>query len=162
MDDAHPWTGRFEGREAFKHALCLALERSTAAAGAPMLWCDPNFADWPLQDPDVCQRLHVWALAGGRLRLLASDYAGVVAAARFVTWRRQWDHRIAARCSGRQHAEQTPSVLLLHDAYLWRAEGGGHRFVVSTDLGERTRWQERVESLWQTSVSAFPASTLGL
>lgn len=139
-----------------------ALERATADAWPSLWWCDPDFQDWPLEERAVCEALQTWALAGGRLRMLATDFAPLQArAARFVAWRRLFNHRFEARATGRPPTIEVPSLLIAPDAYLWRADNG-RSFVISGDLGERTRWMEQMESLWQQSTPSFPATTLGL
>lgn len=154
--------GRFEGRTAFREAVQAAVERAASQRWSTMLWSDPDFRDWPLNDRALCEALQAWALGGGRLRMLASDFASLRSQApRFLQWRQQWDHRFEARASGRHRQAETPTLMMVPGAYLWRAETG-RAFVVSADAGERARWSEQIESLWQQSTPGLPATTLGL
>ena len=154
---------RLSGRLAFQHAVREAIEQA-ADHGLPwMFWCDLDFADWPLKERAVVETLQRWALGGGRLRMLASDFRGVQQhAARFVTWRRQWDHRFEARSSGRSRGGDTPCVLLTPEKMLLRLAPEAPVFVWTSDRARRTQMADHLESLWQQSVSAFPATTLGL
>ena len=164
MTEDEAWReGRFEGLEAFRQAIRSAVRRAADEGWSSMLWCDPDFRDWPLGEQAVCADLQRWALRGGQLRMMAADFRHVQSAQhRFVVWRRQWDHRFQARATGRQKHAQTPCHLLAPGAGLWRADPVHGGFVISTDTGLRVRWQETLESLWQQSTVAFPASTLGL
>ena len=159
-----PWSeGRFDGREAFRQSLRDALAHVRLHQLPWMFWSDPDFEDWPLEERDFVEQLQAWALQGGRLRMLASDFRGVQRrAARFVVWRKQWDPRFEARASGRARVAETPGVLLTPDRMLWRLVPERQVFVVTADRPQRTQISDQLESLWQQSVAAFPATTLGL
>lgn len=160
---AWPAEGRQHGREAFRQAVRATVAHAATLGVPQMFWCDPDFADWPLTEPGVVASLHTWALGGGRLRMLASDFRGVQAhCARFVHWRRQWDHRFEARSCGKARASELPSVLLAGDHALLRLDAQQGVFVVTTERARRAQTEQTLDSWWQAAVSAFPASTLGL
>lgn len=164
MDEPLAWVpGRHTGREAFRAAVRGAIVQAEAEAWPWMAWSDPDFRDWPLEEKAVVDGLHAWCLGGGRLRMLASDFAAAHATfARLVAWRRQWDHRVEARASGRQRRDETPTLLLTPQALLWRADPLHSACVVSDDRALVAQWRQTYESLWQQSIPAFAASTLGL
>lgn len=160
---AWPPEGRHHGREVFRQAIRDTVAHAAAQGLTQMWWCDPDFHDWPLEELALVEDLQAWALGGGRLRMLASDFAGVQAhQARFVRWRRQWDHRFEARSLGRSRAGEMPSGVLVADRLLLRLDGSSSVFVVTTDRARRAQTEEHWATLWSQAVAAFPASTLGL
>jgi len=164
MDEAQGWQpGRHTGREAFRAAVYGALRQAVAESWPWMAWSDPDFKAWPLHEAALVDALHQWCLAGGRLRMLASDFSEIQShCPRLQVWRRQWDHRLEARASGRARREVTPSLLLTPSAALWLAPADAPVCVMTEDAAQRAQWQQDYESLWQTSTAAFPATTLGL
>lgn len=139
------------------------MAQARAQGVSHMWWCDPDFADWPLHEASVVAQLQAWSLAGGRLRMLASDFRHVQAhAPRFLRWRQLWDHRFEARATGRVRWAETPSVWLGGEQVLLRLDPVVNTFVFSTDPARRAQTEEVLQSLWQQSVVALPASTLGL
>ena len=80
------------------------------------------------------------------------------AAPRFLRWRQQWDHRFEARATGRSRWAETPSLWLGGDRLLLRLDTGGSAFVVTTERARRAQTEEVLQSLWQQSVAALPAS----
>ena len=156
--------GRLEGRESFREAVRQAIRRMADGTAGTVWWCDPDFADWPLTEATVVGDLQRWMLAGGRLRLLAADFRYLQGhAARFVRWRRDWDHRIDARSLRRDVAAGEPvSVLWTPNGQLRRLDDRRFSCVASSDAGELLRMQEWLQSVWQQGTPAFAATTLGL
>ncbi|NIC41773.1 hypothetical protein [Aquabacterium sp. A08] len=158
-----PADGRHSGRADFQQALRACIAQAQAERVGQMWWCDPDFADWPLHEAAVVAQLQAWSLAGGRLRMLASDFRHVQAhAPRFLRWRQLWDHRFEARATGRSRWAETPSLWLGGERLLLRLDAVGSAFFVTTERARRAQTEERLQSLWQQSVVALPASTLGL
>lgn len=156
-------SGRQQGLHALREAVRQAIALADSQQIGRMLWCDRDFADWPLEERAVVEALQRWALGGGRLEMLASDFRPLQArAARFVQWRRQWDHRFEARALGRQRPDEVPTVLRLGDQMLLGLDAEQRLFVVTADRSRIAQTDEHCRSLWQQAVPAFPASTLGL
>lgn len=133
--------------------------------GARRLWfTDPDFADWPLNDPDLLALLSPWLrLPQRQLVLLAERYDEVVRhQPRFVAWRRDWAHAVVAWTP-----QDTPA-----DLPTWLLDDGP----VCVVLADRVRWRGRcaldprevhlrrqeVDAVLQRSESAFPVNQLGL
>ena len=155
--------GRFEGRQAFQTGVRAMFSRAADTGWRDMLWCDPDFADWPLGERAVVEGLQRWARPGRRLMLLAAGYREMERFhARFVHWRRQWDILIDARQAPRADASGMPSLLLGGDRVLHRLDMERCRGWVSDDPAVRLRLKEQVEDLRRRSAPAFPATTLGL
>jgi hypothetical protein len=143
-------------RAAFADAIRWGLQ-AAAAHGARRIVCtDPDFADWPLDDPTLLQGLTAWLrLPQRRFVLLARRYGELPRRQpRFVAWRRHWAHAIEAWQPPDDLAADLPT-LLVADAARWRGR---------CDLDERTAmlWREQIDAILQRSEPGFPVYTLGL
>jgi hypothetical protein len=153
-----------DSRAQFQVAVRSALAR-IAEAGARDIWlCDEDFADWPLNDPQILEHLSQWAGAHRRCTVLAGRYDILQRQyPRWVQWRRQRSHVVHCMAPDESHASALPSLLLapgcvtlrLIDRERWRGS-------LSTDLADAVRERERLDAILQRSVEAFPSSTLGL
>jgi len=153
-----------DSRSGFIAAVHEALDHAMAQRARRMLWADTDFADWPLDDARLLQRLTDWLrLPQRQLILLASDYRHLGASARFVACRRLWSHAIAAYAPAEEDLAQLPCLLLadghvlvrLLDKTRWR---GG----ISSDPSVLRRAAEQTDALLQRSLPAFAVTTLGL
>lgn len=155
--------GRFDGRLAWSHLLHQALDLALRDRVHHLIWCDPDFVDWPLGERAFNDKLHAWAHAGGQLSLLALDYRRLVQRhARFVQWRTTWLHRVEARAAPRELQEGFPT-LVCHSG--WGAQRTATSQPAVLAFTEPARVQGLVlqwQTLWERSSTAFPATTLGL
>jgi len=125
---------------------------------------DRHFADWPLDEPAVLDRLAAWLRPGGRcLHLVGLDFATTARALpRFARWRRDWSHRIEvwtpvdglmpAALRGLVTADLAWHWLAAPD---WRLRQLGHPVQIRVFYEEVADFLQRCESAW-------PATTLGL
>jgi hypothetical protein len=149
----------------FGAAVLWALQVSVAAGARRIVWVDPDFADWPLDEPALHDALTAWLrLPGRRLVLLADDYGGVPRLQpRFVAWRRSWSHAVEAWTPADGPAGDLPTLAIddgsvcVHviDAQRWRG-----RAVI--DARATRLWRDQVDALLQRCETAFPIQTLGL
>jgi hypothetical protein len=162
MSDVGP---RIDSSPALVAALHWGFE-TAIGAGARCLTCvDASFEAWPLDDPQLLQRLGAWLrLPQRRLVLLAADYGTVPARhPRFNAWRRDWAHAIQAWQPPAEMAPDLPTLLLddrcvsvhLIDPAHWRGRA-------SQDARAARLWQERIDAVVQRSEPTFPANVLGL
>lgn len=159
-----PDHGVIDTRAQFQAAVRSAFAQM-GAAGVREIWlCDEDFADWPLNDPEVIENLSNWASAHRRCTVLAGRYDRLQRQhPRWVQWRQQRSHVVHCRAPDASIANPLPCVLLapgcvtlrLIDRELWRGS-------LSVDLADAGRERERLDALMQRSVEAFPSSTLGL
>ncbi len=159
-----PTDGVIDTRAQFQAAVRSAFAQ-IAATGTRDIWmCDDDFAEWPLNDPQVIEHLSNWASAHRRCTVLASRYDSLQRQhSRWVQWRRQRSHVVHCLAPDESQTNPLPCVLLapgcvtlrLIDRERWRGS-------ISTDLGPAVRERERLNALMQRSVDAFPSSTLGL
>ncbi len=148
-------------RAALRWGFATAIDR-----GARVITCvDPDFAEWPLSDPELLEQLTAWLRLPQRsLVLLAAGYDEVPRRhPRFTAWRRDWAHVLQAWQAPAEMAGDLPSVLLdersvnvqLIDATHWRGRA-------QIDLRSTHLWHERIDVVLQRAERAFAVNTLGL
>lgn len=147
------------------HAALLAGLDEAHAASAPELWLvDRDFANWPLGDRAVVERLQAWITSRRQLRLLALDFRGLgERAPRWVAWRRPWAHAVSCFEIHPELAGEVPSLLLLPGRLAVRLfDPDRYRGSVERAPVELVRCRELVDALSQRASPAFPVTTLGL
>jgi hypothetical protein len=155
--------GPFGGRSEFTELIRQALGFAALKGWREIIWCDPDFADWPLGERAVAQALQDWSKAGRKLTLLAKNYDEVQRRhMRFVTWRRTWSHLVECRAMGASPAIDLPSAFwgpawAFERADLQRCTG-----IASAAAVSRVALKARLNALLLKSVPAFPATILGL
>jgi hypothetical protein len=157
--------GHYAGRETFRQLLCEGLLAVTRTDVTELILSDPDFSDWPLDDPAVVQALHQWMLAGRpcKVTLLAASYDQVVRRhALFVRWRVQWAHKIECRRWREGNPLDLPSLL-------WTPQWAMRRDDLDRCTGQarcEPRWRvtmrEHLQEWLRNSTAGFPASVLGL
>jgi hypothetical protein len=154
-----------DSRSGFIAAVHEALDRALAQRARRMLWADSDFAEWPLDDPALLQRLTDWLrLPQRQLVLLASDYELLRRRhARFVACYRMWSHVIAAFAPAEDDVAQLPCLLLADRTVLVQLLDKDHwRGWSSAEPASLRLAREQTEALLQRSESAFAVTTLGL
>jgi hypothetical protein len=156
--------GRFEGRQAFQQLVRDALECAAREGWRELVLSDVNFHDWPLGERAVDASLQQWARSGRSITLLAVDYEEIVRRhARFVHWRRRWDHIIVCRRAARADPLELPSVLWSPGWVLQRLDPGRCVGVTGAEPERRVMLRETLDE-WveRKSSPGFPATVLGL
>ncbi|MFM9922509.1 hypothetical protein VLK31_05910 [Variovorax sp. H27-G14] len=155
--------GRFDGREAFDTILRGALASAAREGWQEIVFSDPDFADWPLGERASIEALQAWAASGRRLVLLAQRFDVLERGhARFVPWRRMWDHIVECRASGKAVGSEVPSAIWTPTWFVHRIDPERSRGLSSTDAPARRALRERIDASWRLARPAFAASTLGL
>ena len=153
-------TSRAEFHAALRQAFAEA-----AAAGSRDLWlADNDFADWPLGERDVIERLSEWAASNRWLTLVANSFDEVARRhPRWVTWRRQWSHVVSCRANTELEAGEVPMLLIASGTVTVRLSDPLHyRGRISHDRAEELRCKELIDAVLQRSEEAFPATSTGL
>lgn len=154
-----------DGREAFRAALIATLDHA-AQQGARRIWlCDPDFAAWPLGQPDCVDAFSRWVTGAERLTVIAASFSHVaVHCPRWVAWRRRWSHKVDCR----QLREGEPMVL---PSMLYAPPLVALRML---DLARYTRGRllrgeadlaacgELIDAVLHRSEEGFPLTTIGL
>jgi hypothetical protein len=154
-----------DSRSAFVNAVHEAVDLALARRARRMLWADSDFADWPLDDPALLQRLTDWLrLPQRQLVLLASDYEDLRRRrARFVACFRLWSHVISAHSPAEDDVAQLPCLLLADRTVLVQLLDKSHwRGWTSIEPTSLRAWQEHTDAVLQRSESTFAVTTLGL
>ncbi|WP_426145480.1 hypothetical protein [Polaromonas sp. DSR2-3-2] len=155
--------GRFSGRSEFAGLVRQAMAAAAAQGWREMIWCDPDFGDWPLGERAVAQALNDWAGGGRKLTLLAEHYDAVLRQhARFVTWRRTWAHVVECRKSGAASRGCLPSAFWSPAWVFERLDSPRCTGVAGADLVRRIALKERLSEHLSSSSAGFPATVLGL
>lgn len=159
-----PASHLIQSRTEFQDALRSAFA-DIAAAGSREIWmCDADFADWPLNEPEVVENLSRWAMGHRICTIVALSYDQIVRRhPRWVQWRRERSHMVRCRTPDEADRVDVPCVLLAPGTLSLRlVDRDLYRGSVSTAIADATRDRDRLDALMQRSVDAFPASTLGL
>lgn len=152
-------------RSEFAAAVHEALDRVLAQQARQMLWVDADFADWPLDDAALLQRLLDWLrLPQRQLLLLASDYDVLRRRhPRFTVLYGLWSHAITARAPALDETAALPCLLLAERTVAVHLVDKAHwRGWIGTDPARLRWWQERSDALLQRAQAAFPVTTLGI
>ncbi|MGJ7530972.1 hypothetical protein [Variovorax sp. GB1P17] len=155
--------GRFDGREAFDAILRRALSAAAQQGWKEIVFSDPDFADWPLGERASIEALQAWSASGRRFMLLAQRFDILERGhARFVPWRRMWDHIIECRATGKAAGAEVPSAIWTPSWFVHRIDPERSRGVSGSDPAARRALREAIDECWRRGRPAFPASTLGL
>ncbi|MBJ2160099.1 hypothetical protein [Variovorax sp. IB41] len=164
-DDTSPLLleGRFDGREAFGEIVRNALSAAAREGWKEIVFSDTDFADWPLGERASIEALQAWSASGRRFVLLAQRFDVIERGhARFVPWRRMWDHIIECRATGKAPGAQVPSAIWTPTWFAHRIDPERSRGVCGADPRARRELREAIDESWRLARPAFPASTLGL
>lgn len=156
-------SGRFEGREAFAQVVRDAFACAAQQGWRELLIADASFEDWPLHERVVVESLQAWSRSGRRFTMLAQRYDAVERHhARFVVWRKRWDHIIECRGCRTVDAANFPSLIWSPAWTMRRLDPVHSTGVCSAAPERRVQMREELDELLSVSGPAFPATTLGL
>jgi hypothetical protein len=163
MNDTTP--PKIDSRSGFVAAVHWGFDTAIAAGARRIVIVDRDFAEWPLDDPVLHERLTAWLrLPKRRLVLLAHDFDAVPRRhPRFVRWRADWVHAIDAFSPPAEDPVELPTLLVddgaisvqLIDAVHWRGRA-------EHDPRQAQLWRESLDAVLQRSEPAFAANRLGL
>ena len=157
-------SAEIDSAKTFGDAIVASVAQALQRRARRLVFVDPDFDDWPLDNIEMHSSLTGFArLPGRELVLLASSFDAMQRRCpRFVVWRRVWGHVVAAWRPADDEV-RLPSVLLadrtiaveLLDRVDWRGQ-------VLTDDRRLHRLADEVDVFLQRCEPAFGASTLGL
>ena len=171
---AWPVPGLCQGRQScvalLRQALlslapAVAQSDALVLAGARELWlADPDFADWPLDEPAVQASLSAWLRPGGRRLRLAGEHFDVTARLhpRFARWRRDWSHAVEVFAPIDGHLPTAVCGLLASPLWLQRQDAPDWRLRCFTDAVHARAIQAQIADFLQRCEPAWPATVLGL
>jgi len=166
-DDADAGPPVIDSRAAFAAAVQWGFARATRDGGRSrrIVCVDRDFANWPLDAPELHARLTAWLKGAQRqLVLLAATYDDVPRRhPRFVGWRRHFAHAVFPFAAPEDQAATLPTLLLDDDGTLVRLIDAVHwRGRASADERSVLPWREQIDAVLQRSETAFPVQSLGL
>jgi hypothetical protein len=154
---------RFDGREAFADIVRTALSSAARQGWRELVLSDSDFADWPLGERSSIEALQAWSASGRRFMLLAQRFDVVERNhARFVPWRRMWDHIVECRLVRAEGSNAVPSAIWTPEWFAHRTDPERGRGVCGFDPRAKRELRESIDEAWRAGRPAFPASTLGL
>jgi len=163
MSDATP--PPLLSRADFMAAIPWCVGQAAVGQARRLVFCDPDFLDWPLDDPILLEALGTWLRQPQRrLVLLAASFDELQRRRpRFVAWRRTYAHAIEALLPAEDLAPALPTLLLddgvlclhLSDKRLWRGR-------ITLESTRARAWRDRIDAVLQRSEPGFPATALGL
>lgn len=149
----------------FRSALAQALDAALGRGTRTLLFVDPDFAAWPLDDAALLDRLTAFLRRPGRrLTLLAARFDRLDARhPRFAAWRAVWSHAVDAR-SPDDEAAAGLEPLLLDDGptllHCWSLEPLRGRAL--QDAHDAAAARDRLDAALQRAAPAWPLRPLGL
>ena len=170
---AWPTVGLHQGRQVCAGLLRQAL-LSLSPLAAPGAWplsgtrdlwlADPDFADWPLDEPAVQAALAAWLRQGGRQIRIAGQHFDQTARLhpRFARWRRDWSHAIAVSAPSEGTLPPLLCGLLAAPLWLQWQDAPDWRLRCATDLVHARAIHVQIADFLQRCEPAWPATTLGL
>jgi hypothetical protein len=94
MDDSND--GLIESRGEYQAALLRAFALIAESSASEIWMCDADFADWPLNEPQVVEQLTRWSVAHRRCHVLALNFELLPRRhPRWVQWRRHRSHVVS-------------------------------------------------------------------
>ena len=164
--DAPSWAwpeGAIDGPGDFANRLRGVLAAAAGQGWREIVLSDPDFADWPLGERAVAQALLDWAASGRSLRMVAAHFDAFQRHhARFVQWRRTWDHIVQCRACAGAGAPEVPSALWTPQGVLHRIDPLRSRGVSRVDAVTRVALRQALDECFAQGRPAFAASVLGL
>ncbi|NMM82183.1 hypothetical protein B2J86_14815 [Acidovorax sp. SRB_14] len=156
--------GRFSGRTQFQQRVRDAFATAAREGWREITISDANFHDWPLGERAVADALQAWSRTGRRFNVLARSYDEVVRRhARFVSWRRTWDHIVTCRACAAADPLDIPSAIWSPGWTLQRWDPERCTGISGSEPERRVLLGEALCGwLRNKSAPGFPASTLGL
>ena len=170
---AWPAAGLHQGRQGCAGRLRQAL-LSLSPMAAPGAWplsstrdlwlADPDFADWPLDEPAVQAALAAWLRQGGRQLRIAGQHFDRTARLhpRFARWRRDWSHAIDVRAPIEGALPAPLRGLLAAPLWLQWQDAPDWRMRCFTDAVHAHAVQSQIADFLQRCEPAWSATTLGL
>ena len=160
-----PLPPTIQTRADFAAAIHWAVRAAAERGARQMVWVDPDFADWPLNEPALHEALAAWLATPRRRLLLLAEHYDVMPQRhpRFVAWRRNWSHAIEPRVQADDESGGLPTLLIddgpvfvqLLDRVRWRGR-------CALDKHQASHWREQIDALLQRSPPGFAVSQLGL
>jgi hypothetical protein len=157
--------GAIATRAEFQAAVRMLVLHAQALGVRQMAWVSPDFADWPLDEPEMVDALGRWARApGAQLAWVGHDFERVRRTMpRLTRWRQTFGHVINCRSPQEVSGQDLPTLLLADRRVVLRMLDLDHvRGWVSHQGRDVQSAREEIDAILQRSEDTFSASILGL
>lgn len=149
----------------FEAAVRAAIAAALARDARTLLWVDPDFAAWPLDEAPLLESITAWLRRPmRRLVLLGARWDRLERAhPRFTQWRTPWSHAVDAREPSDLAADELPTLMLDDGPVvleLWERDPPRGRLVQDASVAAAAR--DRIDAPLQRSTPAWPVKPLGL
>ncbi len=156
-----------DSRSSFVAALRWGFARAMreGARTRHIICVDRDFAEWPLDAPELLAELTLWIKRPQRqLVLLGVNFDEVPRRhPRFTAWRRLFSHAVTPFVAPEDAAAVLPTLLLDDEGTFVRLIDPVHwRGRADTDARGALPWREEIDAVLQRSEAAFPVQSLGL
>lgn len=152
-------------RAEFQAAVRALITHLEAAGVRQMWWVSPDFADWPLDEPEVIDALTHWARQpGAQLTWVSHDFERIRRAMpRLTRWRQTFSHALVCRSPQEMAVADLPTLLVAgRRASLRLIDRERVRGWLSYQGTDVQRAHEEIDVILQRSSDAFASVTLGL
>lgn len=154
-----------DSRGGWQAAVLWGLSTAIAQGARRVVMVDPDFDDWPLDDPGLLRNLTDWLrLPQRRLVMVAARFDGLPGhSPRFERWRAPWSHAIDGWGVPEELARDLPTLLTCDAAVtVQRTDALRWRGLASTDDRLARKWGEQLDGLLARCERALAVRTLGL
>ena len=154
----------FESMAAFRERVREAVDEAVARRARQLALVDPDFAEWPLDQPAMLEGLTRFVqLPERRVVLIGRQFDSVQRQfPRFVRWRRTFAHAVQPLAPVDDGVE-LPTVLLADRSFALRVlERVRWRGRVVTEARAARLLADEIDAFAQRCEPAFAATTLGL
>lgn len=158
-------SGPITARAEFQASVRAFILKAAEAGVRHMWWVSPDFADWPLDEPELIDSLTHWARTpGAHITWIGHDFERVRRTMpRLTRWRQTFGHALSCRTPEEVSGSDMPTLLVAdHAAVLRLLDLERMRGYVRVDGADVQRAREEIDVILQRSSDAFPAVTLGL
>jgi hypothetical protein len=154
----------FDSRGDFLDAWQRAMARVAEQGCRELLWCDADYAHWPLGERATVEQLSRWVASHRRLVVVAAQFDTLQRLhPRWVTWRRQWSHVVQCRQVDEADIAAIPSLVLAPGEVSLRVRDPVRfRGRLSFERADAVRDGDDLDAFLQRSHEAFPVTSLGL
>jgi len=164
--DARDWPpGPIGSRADFHQAVRAIIRLAESGDLRHLWWVSPDFADWPLDEPEMVDALTHWARhPGAQLTWVGHDFERVRRAMpRLTRWRQTFSHVLKCWSPDEVPGSDMPTLLVAdHKVALRVLDLERMRGWVRCEGSDVQRAREEIDVILQRSSEAFPAVTLGL
>jgi hypothetical protein len=163
--DTPPAAPAIDSAAGFDAALRWAIDAAVSRRARRLLFVDPDFSAWPLDDAALHGMLVDWLRQPGRRLVLVAMQFGEMPRRhpRFEAWRRDWAHVVEGWAPAPDSGVELPTLVVDDGPVVVRLQGTRPwRGRAAIDAREARACRDEVDALLQRCEAAWPVRPLGL